>query len=89
MKPILQIAIGVFLGTLASQSIVEVWRLNQERATRAAAEKIEDDKAKARHELSERIRTLLMRGRRENGGQPPIPPGFVPDDAETGAAGEN
>ncbi|AAU91073.1 MULTISPECIES: hypothetical protein [Methylococcus] len=89
MKLVLQIAIGVFLGTLTSQSLVEVWRLHQERAARAAAEKIEAEKAKTRHELSERIRTLLMRGRQEHGDRPPLPPSFVPDDTATGPAGEN
>ncbi|QXP85531.1 hypothetical protein ABZN20_11990 [Methylococcus sp. ANG] len=89
MKLVLQIAIGVFLGTLASQFTVETWRLYQEQAARTASEKIEAEKAKTRHELSERIRALLMRGRQENSGQPHIPPGFVPDDAETQPAGEN
>ncbi|UZR27821.1 hypothetical protein [Methylococcus mesophilus] len=89
MKLVLQIAIGVFLGTLASHFTVETWRLRQEQTARAASEKIEAEKAKAQHELSERIRTLLMRGRQENSGQPHMPPDFVPDDAETQPAGEN
>ncbi|MEW6037861.1 MAG: hypothetical protein AB1648_06400 [Pseudomonadota bacterium] len=89
MKLVLQITVGVFLGTLASQFTVETWRLHQEQAALAASGKIEAEKAKTRHELSERIPALLMRGRQESSGQPHIPPGFVPDDAETRPAGEN
>jgi hypothetical protein len=89
MKLVLQIAIGVFLGTLGSQFVVDTWRSRQDQAAKAASEKIEAEKTRMRQELSERIRTLLMRGRQDNPDQPHIPPGFVPDDAETRPVGEN
>ncbi|QJD29120.1 hypothetical protein [Methylococcus geothermalis] len=89
MKLVLQIAIGVFLGTLASQLAVETWRSRQEQAARAASEKIEAEKARTRQELSERIRSLLMRGRGDGPSPTTMPPGFIPDDAEPIPSGEN
>jgi hypothetical protein len=82
MKLILQIALGVFLGTLASQLTIDGWRTRQEGITKAAAEKLHVEQEKVRMEQGERIRALLMQGRRGNtpGASKP-PTGFVPDDA--------
>lgn len=76
MKLVLQIALGVFLGTLASQFIIDSWHTYQQDLAKAASEKV-------RLEQNERIRALFMRGGQGNTsgiGKPPA--GFVPDDAQ-------
>ncbi|MDD2768133.1 MAG: hypothetical protein PHT19_05340 [Methylococcus sp.] len=89
MKLALQIALGVFLGTLSSQLAFDAWRSHLEREARAAAEKSEAEKERTRQELSERVRTLLMRGHQENLTEPRQPPRFIPDDAETQTPHDN
>ena len=84
MKLILQIALGVFLGTLASAVTMESWRLQRESEAKQAAENLRLKQEQARHEQGERIRAMLLRG--QSGGEeaqkkPPV--GFVPDDAQS------
>lgn len=82
MRLILQIALGAFLGTLASQLTIDSWHAHQEGMAKEAAEKLRVEQEKVRMEQGERIRALLMQGRQGNtpGGSKP-PTGFVPDDA--------
>jgi hypothetical protein len=81
MKLILQIALGVFLGTLASQFSFDGWRSHQENIAKEAAEKLRAEQARTRHEQGERIRALLLQGRQGNASNANKPPaGFVPDD---------
>lgn len=81
MKLILQIAFGVFLGTLASQFTFDSWRTHQESIIKEAGEKLRADQARARLEQGERIRALLLQGRQGNSPKANKPPaGFVPDD---------
>ena len=83
MKLILQIALGVFLGTLASQFTIDGWRTRQESITKAAAEQIRIQQEKVRKEQGERIRNLILQNRHGNTTSPSKPPvGFVPDDAK-------
>jgi hypothetical protein len=63
MKLILQIALGVFLGTLASQLTLDVWRIRLNDITKQAAQKIQTEQGKIRIEQGERIRALLSQGR--------------------------
>lgn len=83
MKLILQIALGVFLGTLVSQLAIDGWHTHQEDLAKEAAEKLEAEQEQVRLEQGERIRALLLQGRQ---GKPPAaskpPNGFVPDDAQ-------
>ncbi len=82
MKLILQITIGVFLGTLASQLTIDGWRTRQEDIAKEAVEKLRAEQEKARIEQGERIRALLLQGRQGNTSEANNPPaGFVPDDA--------
>ena len=78
VKLILQIALGVFLGTLGSQLSIDGWRSYRDGIAKKATEKIRADQEKARLEQGERIRALLLQGR-----QNPKPrTGFIPDDAQ-------
>ena len=83
MKLILQITIGVFLGTLASQVIIDSWHTQQENMARLETEKFSIKREKIRKEQGERIRKLLLDNRQSS---PPnskkLPDDFVPDDAK-------
>lgn len=83
MKLILQIALGVFLGALASQFAIDGWRTRQEGIIKKAAEKLQAEQERVRLEQGERIRALLLQGRQGNtpGANKP-PAGFVPDDVQ-------
>lgn len=84
MKLILQIALGVFLGTLATAVSMELWRLQRESDAKQAAEALRAKQEKARHEQGERIRAMLLRGQSGGeAGQHKPPAGFVPDDAQS------
>jgi hypothetical protein len=81
MKLVLQIALGVFLGTLSSQLLLDSWHSHQENIAKASAEKIRAEQQKARMEQGERIRNLILQSRQ--GSAPDskkLPDGFVPDD---------
>jgi hypothetical protein len=83
MKLILQIALGVFLGTLASQFTMDSWRSHQESKIKEAAEQLRAKQEKVRLEEGERIRVLLLQGRQNNSHDSHKPPaGFVPDDVQ-------
>ena len=85
MKLILQIALGVFLGTLASQLTIDGWHTRQEGIAKEAAEKLRAEQERVRLEQGERIRALLLQGRQGNtpGAAATKPPaGFVPDDIQ-------
>lgn len=83
MKLILQIALGVFLGTLSSQWVMESWHVHKETTAKEAAEKISREQAKIRQEQGERIRALILQERQgKSSGATSPPPGFVPDDAQ-------
>lgn len=83
MKLILQIALGVFLGILASQLTIDSWRTHQENIAEEAEEKLRAEQERVRMKQGERIRALLLQGRQGNtpGASKP-PAGFVPDDAQ-------
>lgn len=63
MKFILQIALGVFLGTLASQITIDSWHGYQESLAKEAEKKRLAEEKKVRVEEGERIRALLLQGR--------------------------
>ena len=65
MKLILQIALGVFLGTLASQLTIDSWHTHQEGIANLAAEKLRVEQERVRLEQGERIRALLLQGHKE------------------------
>ena len=79
----LQIALGVFLGTLASQFTMDGWRSHQESITKEAAEQLRAKQEKVRLEEGERIRALLLQGRQNNSHDAnKSPSGFFPDDVQ-------
>ena len=83
MKLILQITLGVFLGTLSSQLLLDSWHSHQENIAKASAEKIRAEQQKVRMEQGERIRNLILKSRQGNlPNSKKLPEGFVPDDAQ-------
>jgi len=83
MKLVLQIALGVFLGSLASQFTFDAWRVRQESIVKEAEKKLRAEKDRVREQQAEKIRALFMEGRQgKNSSSVVIPPGFVPDDAQ-------
>lgn len=82
MKLILQITLGVFLGTLASQLTVDGWRAHKENIAKEAAEKLRAEQEKVRLEQGERIRALLLQGRQGSASTSKPPTGFEPDDLQ-------
>lgn len=90
MKLVLQIAIGVFLGTLASQLAFDAWQSRQARIANEVSDKLRTEQERIRQELSERIRTLLTHGRQGSAAAPNSPPpGVAPDDARGKPSEEN
>lgn len=82
MKLILQIAVGVFLGSLGARVVGDIWHGRQEQDAKQVAEQRHAEQEKLRRAEGERIRALLLQGRqnRSSGGTK-VPPGFIPDDA--------
>jgi hypothetical protein len=66
MKLILQITLGVFMGTLASQLTTNVWHARQENTAKTATEKLLTEQEKVRLEQGERIRSMLLKGDQSN-----------------------
>jgi hypothetical protein len=84
VKLLLQITLGVFLGTLSSQLVIDHWHAHQEEKAKQAAEKIRAERVKVRFEQGERIRSLLIQGRqRATTKANKAPAGFLPDDAQS------
>ncbi len=75
MKLIFQIALGVFLGTLAAQITLTKWQ-------RYGEEQLSVEREKARLEQADRFRDLFLeQQKRANPRKNQVPPGFIPDDA--------
>lgn len=84
MRLILQIALGVFLGTLVSQLTIDGWHTRQEYAAQEAVEKNRAEHERVRLQQGEHIRALLLQSRQSNtpdASKAAI--GFTPDDAQT------
>lgn len=84
MKLVLQISLGVFFGSLASQFVMDHWHIYQDRLVKEAEEKVRLEEERARLEQGERIRALLLQSRqaKPSSSKGESPPGFVPDDAQ-------
>ncbi len=84
MKLMLQIAFGVFLGTLGAQIVVDIWHARQEQRAKQVTDQRNAEQEKARREQGERIRLLLLKGHQagDAGGstQPSIE--AMPDNAQ-------
>jgi len=67
MKLVIQIAVGVFIGALASQYAFEQWRsFNAQKVAELESKKLAEHK-RLRDEQGAKIRGLLMRAKREKG----------------------
>ncbi len=67
MKLVFQIALGVFIGALASQYAFEQWRSYEAYQAAEVKQKKSTEQKRLREEQGARIRELLMRARREQG----------------------
>jgi hypothetical protein len=67
MKLVLQIALGVFIGALASQYAFEQWRSYEAHQAAEIEQKKLPEQTRLREELGAKIRELLMQARREKG----------------------
>lgn len=76
MKLMLQIAVGVFLGSLGARIVADTWHSRQEESAKQVAEQRHAEQEKARRQQGERIRLLLLKGHQA-------------DDAGVLAPGEN
>lgn len=80
MKLILQIAAGVFLGTFATQLILESWHDFQQEKIRQAEKIQQAQREKQRLEQGERIKAMLLNSRLRNNKHGASD--FVPDDIQ-------
>jgi hypothetical protein len=83
MKLVLKIALGVFLGSLASLLLMDAWHDHKAYMVKAETEKVLQEQERVGLEQTERIHAILMQGRQSNPAAAMPPPGFVPDDAHT------
>ena len=67
MTLVLQIALGVFIGALASQYAFEQWRSYEAQQVAEIEQKKLAEQTRLREEQGAKIRELLMRARREQG----------------------
>ena len=84
MKLILQIAFGVFLGSLSSQLLTDLWHEHRQELAQQEAEKQRLQREKQREEQGEQIRQLLLKSKQfeQDRSTTKPPPGFIPDDAK-------
>ncbi len=81
MKRVLQIALGVYLGSVSALITYEIWNKHQEEQAAKEAERKLAESEKKRLEQADRIRALFLESRKTDS-QPNTPPrNFVPDDA--------
>lgn len=83
MKLVMQIALGVFIGSIASQLTLDNWHDYKASKIQAVAEALKAQQEQARKAQGDRIRELILNSRHrkpESGQKPPID--FVPDDAQ-------
>jgi len=84
MKLVLQIALGVFLGSLGSGLIIDYVHAYQDRIIKEAEASEQAKDEEARREQGRRIREMILQGRRKRetseAGRPPQ--GLMPNDAQ-------
>jgi hypothetical protein len=66
MKLVLQIALGVFLGSLTAQLVFEQWRFHQTSIAQAKNEQARLEQEKSRQQFNERIRSLFLKNKQTN-----------------------
>jgi hypothetical protein len=77
----LQITLGVFLGSLSSQLVLDVWHGRHEASAKSTLKKVRREQERVREVQDQHIRALLKQTR--NIHQPTDPPlGFVADDVQ-------
>lgn len=83
MKLVMQIALGVFIGSMASQLTLDKWHDYKASKIQAVAEVLKAQQEQARKAQGDRIRELILNSRQrkpEAGQKPPID--FIPDDTQ-------
>jgi hypothetical protein len=83
VKLILQIAFGVFLGTLMAQFVIDSWHSHQEQINKHELEKASAERDKIRKEKGDYIRNLILQNRQGKVLEPRKPPNeFIPEDTQ-------
>jgi hypothetical protein len=83
MKLIVQIALGVFMGSVTAQITLDKWHNYQEQSGKEQALKQGFENEKARLEQADRIRAMFLEHRKsKNSGNNKPSAVFVPDDAQ-------
>jgi hypothetical protein len=85
MKLVLQIALGVFLGSLASILLLDVWQQHKATLLKAETDRVLAEQEIVRENQAKLLSNILQQGRQSNPAAAITPPvGFIPDDAQTG-----
>jgi hypothetical protein len=80
MKLVMQIALGVFLGSLPALFIVESWWNYQQEQLRAETAKLMEQQEQVNFEQGERIRAIINQNRQSNPGLINPVPGLSPEE---------
>lgn len=82
MKLIIQIALGVFLGTITAQLSIDSWRNYQDFLAKEELKKQQAEQEKVRLEQAQRIREMFQQSQKNNPTKNKPPEGFIPDDSQ-------
>jgi cell division protein FtsL len=84
MKLVLQITLGVFLGSVASALLMDVWEQHKADLLKAETDKLMAEQVKVREEQANLISSILQQRGQSNPAAANVPPAsFIPDDAQT------
>ncbi len=84
MKLVLQIAFGVFFGSLASALLLDVWQQHKAELLKAETDKVLVEQEIVRENQAKLLSSILQQSRQSNPATAITPPaGFIPDDAQT------
>jgi hypothetical protein len=84
MKLVLQIALGVFLGSLAASFMLDAWREHKAELAKAETDKVLAGQEKVGQEQAKLIGSILRQKQQTNPAAVITPPvGYIPDDAQT------
>lgn len=82
MKLIIQIAFGVFLGSVAAQITADKWRQFEEKKEKELVQQRLSELKKSRLEQADRIRAMFLKNKKEKLENSGALQRFVPDDAQ-------
>ena len=84
MKLVLQIALGVFLGSFLSALLLDAWQEHKAALLKAETDRVLAEQELVRENQAKLLGNILQQGRQSNPAAAITPPtGFIPDDAQT------